>query len=148
VSTADYPFTGEVKHTVDEKGRIAIPARYRELFTDGVFVARWMDTCLAVHTSTGWAAIISKIAGLPMTDPAARMLERRLFGGAAELKLDSQGRVLLPENLREFAGIKDEARVIGVGKRIEIWEPERWKASLETFEDDTTFAAAISGLGV
>jgi MraZ protein len=147
VSTAEFPFTGEATHTVDEKGRIAIPARHRGQFRDGVFVARGMDTCLAVHTRTGWEAIIAKIAGLPMTDPAGRMLERRLFGGAAELKLDSQGRVLLPENLRKFAGINDEACVIGVGKRLEIWEPGRWRASLEAFEDDTTFAANTNGMG-
>jgi MraZ protein len=144
----EYPFTGDVRHTVDDKGRIAIPARYRELFVDGVFVGRGMDTCLTVHTREGWAEIIARIAGLPMTSPAARMLERRLFGGATELKLDTQGRVLLPENLRQFAGITDAARVIGVGKRLEIWEPGRWENNLEAFEDDTTFAATVSDLGV
>ena len=141
-------FTGEFRHQIDDKGRVAVPSRFRAALEGGVFVARWLDACLAIHPREAWGVITGKVEGLPMTDPAARMLERRLFGGAVELKLDGQGRLLLPENLRTFAALKDEAVVVGVDKRIEIWAPDRWQTSLAEMEDDATFAAAISGLGI
>lgn len=141
-------FTGEFRHAVDEKGRIAIPSRFRAQLVGGVFVARWLDACLAIHTRSAWDAITAKVDGLPMTDPAARLLERRLFGGATELALDGQGRLLLPENLRQFAALRDEAFVVGANKRVEIWAPDRWRTHLAEMEDDATFASAISRLGI
>ena len=141
-------FLGEHRHQIDDKGRIAVPSRFRLGLEGVVFVARWLDACLAIHPRDAWSAITAKVESLPMTDPAARMLERRLFGGAVELKLDGQGRLLLPENLRTFAALEDEAVVVGVRTHIEIWAPDRWKASLAEMENDATFAAAISRLGI
>jgi MraZ protein len=141
-------FTGEYRHQIDDKGRIAIPSKMRVLLAGPFFVSRWLDACLAIFPRGEWDAITEKVAGLPMTDPAARALERRLFAGAVEATLDAQGRILLPPNLREFAGIDGEVYVVGSRSHAEIWSPERWDAQKAVLDDDTAFAAAISGLRV
>ena len=141
-------FTGEYRHQIDDKGRLAVPSKMRVLLEGPIFVARWLDACLAIHPQSEWDAIEEKVAGLPMTDPAARALERRLFGGAVEVALDRQGRVLIPQNLREFAGLEGEVTVVGSRNHAEIWAPERWDAQKALLEDDAAFAAAISTLRV
>jgi MraZ protein len=141
-------FTGEYRHQIDDKGRLAVPSRMRALLAGSFFVARWLDACLAILPGSEWDAITEKVAGLPMTDPAARALERRLFAGAFEAELDRQGRILLPPNLREFAGLEGEVIVVGSRSHAEIWAPDRWEAQKAVLEDDAAFAAAISGLRV
>ena len=107
-------FTGEYRHAVDGKGRIAVPARFRGQLADGAVVARWLDSCLAIFPMTAWESSPLVSASLPMTDPNARLLQRQLFSGALETELDGQGRVLVPQGLREFAGLEAEALVLGV----------------------------------
>jgi len=140
-------FTGEYRHAVDDKGRLAIPSRFRAPLDGGVVVARWLDACLAIHTRTAWDAIGEKVAALPISDPRSRMLQRRLFAGAFETELDRQGRLLLPQNLRSFAGIDAEATVIGSQGHVEIWAPARWDDYSIELENPDAFAAAIDGLG-
>ncbi len=113
----------------------------------GVFVARWLDTCLAIHTRAAWSEIGDKVAALPKADPRSRMLQRRLFGGAIETEIDKQGRLLLPQNLRTFAGIDAEVTVVGSQDHVELWAPDRWAEYSRELEDPDAFAAAISGLG-
>jgi MraZ protein len=140
-------FTGEYRHAVDDKGRLAIPSRFRAPLDGGVVVARWLDECLAIHTMSAWNVIGEKVAALPISDPRARLLQRRLFAGAFETELDRQGRLLLPLNLRSFAGIDAEATVIGSQGHVEIWAPERWEGYSRELEDPQAFAAAIAGIG-
>lgn len=141
-------FTGEYRHTLDDKGRLAIPARFRAQLEGGAVLSEWIDGCLAIHTRGGWDALSAKIAGVPVTDPAGRMLERKIFGGATEADLDRQGRVLVPAFLREAAGIGTEALVIGVRDHGEIWAPDRWKTYRRDLDDAAQFAEAIRGLGI
>ena len=141
-------FTGEYRHQIDDKGRLAVPSRFRAQLDGGLVVARWLDACLAIHPRVEWDAITAKVAGLPMTDPGARQLERRLFAGAFEAELDRQGRLLVPQNLRTFAGLEGDAVVVGSRNHVEIWTPDRWDTHLAELEDDAAFAAAISGLGI
>jgi len=141
-------FTGEFRHTVDDKGRLAVPARFRAQLEDGAVVSRWIDGCLAIHTRTGWDALAARVAGLPITGAGARLFQRQIFGGALEAELDRQGRVLLPAYLREEAGLHDEALVVGARDHAEIWAPDRWAAYSRTMQDPRAFAEAISGLGI
>ena len=141
-------FTGEYRHAVDVKGRIAVPARFRAQLDGGAVVARWLDTCLAIFPMAAWEDLATKVGSLPMTDPNARLLQRQLFAGAFETELDRQGRVLVPQGLRAFAGLEDEAMVLGSRDHAEIWAPARWDTYSESLDDPDAFARAIAGLGI
>ena len=141
-------FTGEYRHTVDEKGRLAVPSRFRAQLEAGVVVSRWLEQCLAIHTRSGWEALAEKVATLPMTDEKARRFERFIFAGAVETALDGQGRVLIPGFLREMAGRGAEAVVVGTRDHAEIWAPDRWEPYRRSLEDPAALAEAIGGLGI
>lgn len=141
-------FTGEYRHAVDVKGRIAVPARFRAQLDGGAVVARWLDTCLAIFPMAAWEELSAKVGSLPVTDPNARLLQRQLFAGAFETELDRQGRVLVPQGLRAFAGLEDEAMVLGSRDHAEIWAPARWETYSESLDDPDAFAQAIAGLGI
>ncbi len=141
-------FTGEYRHAVDGKGRIAVPARFRGQLADGAVVARWLDSCLAIFPMTAWGELAARVGSLPMTDPNARLLQRQLFSGALETELDGQGRVLVPQGLREFAGLETEALVLGSRDHAEIWAPVRWTDYSRSLDDPDAFARAIAGLGI
>jgi MraZ protein len=141
-------FTGEYRHTVDDKGRIAVPSRFRAQLDGGAVVSRWIDGCLAIHTRTGWSALAEKIAALPVTDASARLFGRSIFAGATEADLDRQGRVLLPAYLREGVGLATDAVVVGARDHAEIWAPATWAEYRRAMDDPQTFAQAIQGLGI
>jgi MraZ protein len=140
-------FTGEYRHAVDDKGRIAVPSRFRAQLAGSVVVARWLDTCLAIFPMAAWDELSTRVGSLPMTDPNARLLQRQLFAGAFETELDRQGRVLVPGNLRGFAGLEAEALVLGSRDHAEVWSPARW-ADYSTALEGEAFAQAIAGLGI
>ena len=141
-------FTGEYRHTVDDKGRIAVPARFRVQLEGGAVVSRWIDGCLAIHSRTGWEALATRAADLPITDQAARLFQRQIFAGALEAELDRQGRVLVPAYLREEAGLATDAVVVGIRDHAEIWAPARWADYRRAMDDPAAFAEAIAGLGI
>ncbi len=141
-------FTGEYRHAIDDKGRIAVPSRFRAQLDGGLVVARWLDACLAVFPRAAWEELATKVGSLPMTDPNARLLQRRLFAGAFETELDRQGRILLTQGLRSAAELGAEALVLGNRDHAEIWAPDRWAAYSQELDDNDAFAAAISGLGI
>jgi MraZ protein len=140
-------FTGEYRHAVDDKGRLAVPSRFRAQLAGNVVVARWLDTCLAIFPMAAWDELAAKVGGLPMTDPNARLLQRQLFAGAFETELDRQGRVLVPGNLRGFAGLEHEALVLGSRDHAEVWAPGRWETYSQALEGEA-FTDAIAGLGI
>lgn len=141
-------FTGEYRHTVDDKGRLAVPARFRAQLEGGAVLSRWIDGCLAIHTRSGWDQLSDRVASLPLTDPAARLFGRQIFAGAAEAEIDRQGRVLVPPYLREAIGLAGEAVIVGVRDHGEIWAPATWADYRRAMEDPQTFAEAIRGLGI
>ena len=141
-------FTGEYRHTVDEKGRIAVPVKFRAQLDPGSMVSGWLDDCLAIHTKAGWEALASKIAALPITDVESRRFQRFVFSNATEAQMDKQGRVLLPAHLRESVGLTDEAVLVGTQDHAEIWAPDRWDAYRKTLEDPQELAKAFAGLGI
>jgi MraZ protein len=141
-------FTGEYRHTIDAKGRIAVPARFRGALEGTVYVTRWMDGCLAIFPDDAWQELAVRVAGLQVSDASARNFARFLFGGAFEAELDRQGRTVLPASLREDAGLNGEAVVVGMRDHLEIWQPARWAAYSSQMSDPEVFARHIQGLGI
>lgn len=120
-------FIGEYLHSVDEKGRIAIPYRFRKLLKEGAVVAKGLvDKCLCVYPKQEWEKLSAKLTALPFSDPKARAFSRLMFSGAVEVGFDRQGRILLPAYLREYASLKGQSVVAGVYSRIEIWDEKAW----------------------
>ena len=141
-------FTGEYRHSVDDKGRVAVPAKFRAQIEEGAVVSRWLDACLAIHTRTGWEQLSVKVAGLPITDAGSRLFQRYVFAGAFEADLDRQGRVVVPAYLREWAGLGSEAVIVGSRDHAEIWSPARWDDYRRALEDPDSLAQALDGLGI
>ena len=129
-------FLGEYTHTVDDKGRVTIPARFRADLATGVVVTRGLDRNLTIYPLEEWRDLADKIMSKPMTDPSVRSFRRRLFAGAVDLELDRQGRILLPPYLREFADIDGEVVVVGNYNNIEIWNSAGWETARRDSEDD------------
>jgi len=136
-------FYGEFEHSLDRKNRIIIPAKFREAlkdnFVEKFYITRGLDGCLFLFTEEEWKKQEQKFKSLSFTKPDARKFNRMFFSGASEIVCDNQGRVLLPQYLREFAQIQKDVVIIGVSNRIEIWSKTRWKEFYEntrdTFED-------------
>jgi MraZ protein len=129
-------FLGRYAHNLDAKGRLAIPARYREELAEGVVLTRGIDRCLALYPLAAWRPLAEKVAALPITDADARNFRRLVFAEAADLALDGQGRILVPSELRRYAGIERKALVVGVDTSIEIWSPARWEAVAASLDAD------------
>ena len=119
-------FLGRYHHNLDEKGRLTIPAKFRDALAEGAFLTQGFDRNLRLLTEADFEAMAAQINHLSMTDPAIRQLRRLIFATASEVQLDRVGRTLVPQFLREFAGLDNEAIIVGVGEAIEIWSPEVW----------------------
>lgn len=120
-------FLGEYKHTVDPKGRVAIPAKFREKLMRGAIITRGFDRCLFVFGADEWRPLADKLASLPFAQASSRAFARLMLSGAADMEFDVQGRILIPESLREYAKLKKQAVVIGMYTRLEIWDAGEWK---------------------
>lgn len=140
-------FMGEYNHTIDAKGRLIIPSRFREVLGDEFVVTKGMDGCLFVFADPEWQAFEEKLRNLPMIDKEARQFTRFFLAGAASVEVDKQGRVLLPAVLREFAGITKEAVLVGVGSRVEIWSKDRWEGTV-TYQDMEEISRHMIELGI
>jgi len=119
-------FIGEYQHTMDGKGRLFIPAKFREGLGDRFVVTKGLDRCLFLYSLDEWALMEMKLRRLPLAKADARAFARLFFAGAAELEVDKQGRILIPANLREYAGLTKDVAVIGVASRVEIWDHGEW----------------------
>ena len=141
-------FTGEYRHSVDEKGRMAVPSRFRTQLEDGAFISRWIDACLAIFPRSEWDVLAGKTAALPIGDPNARTFSRFIFAGAFEVDMDRQGRMVIPSSLRTWAGLNGEAVIVGSRDHAEIWAPTRWDEYRQAMESPETLAEHLSGLGI
>lgn len=121
-------FLGEYQHSIDAKGRLIIPARFREGLGAQFIVTKGLDHCLFVYPQEEWKMFENKLKQLPLTNTGARKFVRFFFAGAVECEMDQQGRIVLPLHLREYAGLKKEIVSIGVNNRVEIWNKENWKS--------------------
>ncbi len=129
-------FLGRYAHSLDAKGRVAVPARFRDALAEGVVLTRGIDRCLALYPMAAWLPLAEKVSALPITDPDARNFRRMVFAEAVNLDLDGQGRILVPPELRRWAGLEREALVVGVHTAIELWSPERWAAVESVMDAD------------
>ncbi len=121
-------FLGQYTYTLDGKGRVTIPAAFRKaLDGEKVVVTRGLDRCLTLYPLGVWQEIAAKVNALPITDPKGRALRRLLFADAVDATLDRQGRLLLPERLRDYAELERDIVIVGLDRFIELWEPQRWE---------------------
>jgi MraZ protein len=141
-------FTGEYRHTVDEKGRIAVPVRFRPELAQGAQVSKWIDGCVALFPRADWEALAERTATLPLTDQGSRTFQRFLFGAAFEVELDRQGRFVLPAVLRTFAGLESEVVVVGARNRLELWSPKTWGRYSAQMDRPEVLAEHLQGLGI
>ena len=139
-------FAGEFSHALDEKGRLAVPAKFRARFKEGAVVTRWMNECLAVFPTSEWEAINVEIRKRPRTDRTVQTFVHFLVGGAHEADLDAQGRIGIPAHLRHYADIGDEVIVLGANDRLELWQPDRWHARLAQVEGSISDSLADLGI--
>lgn len=135
---------GEYQHSLDVKGRVNFPARLREGLGSRFFITKGLDECLFVYSEQEWAVLEDKIRALPLSK--ARGLQRFLFAGASEVEPDKQGRVLIPANLREYAGLDKDVMIIGASNRAEIWDRDRYLQSCDELTSEMV-AEAMDELG-
>jgi MraZ protein len=145
------PFlTGEYRHALDDRGRVAVPARFRPRLSAGATITRWLDTCVAVYPRDAWEELADKLRALPLTNAQARQFARFMASGAVDAELDKQGRLLVPQYLRSYAGLETgEVVVVGALNRLEIWTPGAWEPYRGRMEDEPeALAEQLQDLGI
>ena len=142
-------FIGEYNHNLDDKGRIAIPKKFRDDLTKGAVVTKGLDNCLFVYTKKEWEKLANKIAKLPFSQAKSRAFSRLMLAGAMDVKIDKQGRVILPDYLRKFAGLKKEIIVAGLFDSLEIWDAKKWNEyKTKTESSSNQIAEELFDLGI
>ena len=140
---------GSYQHNIDAKGRVFMPAKFREELGEKFVMCRGTVKCIFVFSREGWDAFTANIANIPTTDMKLQTFIRRLYASASETETDKQGRILLPQKLRQYAGLEKEAFVNGVQNRVEIWDPNEWENYLDgTDEDFDEIFAKLAELGI
>ena len=139
-------FMGEYNHTIDTKGRLIIPSKFREALGEEFVVTKGLDGCLFVYDNKEWSNFEEKLKSLPLTNKDARQFVRFFLAGATLAEVDKQGRILIPGVLREFAALEKEVVLIGVGSRVEIWSKDRWEQEA-SYEDVEEIAEHMAELG-
>ena len=140
-------FMGEYNHTIDAKGRLIIPSKFREVLGEEFVITKGLDGCLFVYDNQEWNAFEEKLKALPLNKKDNRQFVRFFLAGAAEVEVDKQGRILLPAHLREFAGLEKDVVLVGVGSRVEIWSKDKWEA-MNSDADMDEITGAMEGLGL
>jgi MraZ protein len=131
-------FLGQYQHNLDEKGRLMIPARYRELLAAGAFITQGFDRCLMVMTDAYFAQVYDRINSMNLADPTARLLRRLILSNAYQVEVDKVGRILVPGNLRQVIALNGEAIVAGQGDYFEVWNPADWNQQMDQLQDIET----------
>ena len=130
-------FYGEYQHSVDTKGRVIIPSKFRDELGEKFIITKGLDNCLFAYSSEEWTNLETKLRSLPFTDKDVRAFVRFFFAGATECELDKQGRILIPQNLREYASLEKDVYIIGVSTRVEVWDKSKW----ESYSGDENMSA-------
>ena len=140
---------GQYEHTIDNKKRLALPAKFRGELGEKVIITRWMESCLAVYTEAEWKIMSDKIINLTMTQAEARSFGRMMLAGAMEVSLDKLGRILVPDYLKEYAGLKKDVVICGLSNRLEIWDSAKWETYKESAEKGVDeMVSKLGGLGI
>lgn len=141
-------FRGEFAHSVDAKGRIIIPSKFRDLLQDEFVITKGFDNCIALYDMDNWISLEKRLAQMPMMSADARIVRRLIVGSACEVSPDKQGRILLSQALREYAGIEKDAVILGNIDHVEIWDKERWRVSGDISADVAAEKLYASGINL
>lgn len=145
----DKMLLGEYRHNLDNKGRVSIPSKFRNKFSEGIIITRGLDNCLFGFTKNEWLKVVEKINSLPLSQSTARAFSRLMLSGAFETEIDNQGRILIPETLRNYANLDKKIIIVGMYSRIEIWSEENWqKYKKDTEKNSDEIAERLSDLGI
>ncbi len=128
-------FLGQFQHAIDEKGRLMVPARFRELLEGGAYITQGFDRCLMVMTDAYFKQVYERVNAMNLADPTTRLLRRLIFSNAFPVEVDKVGRILVPQLLRQFAGVESEAIVAGQGEYFEVWLPSAWNEQMAQIQD-------------
>ncbi len=140
---------GEYRHTIDTKKRLALPAKFRKELGKKVVITHGLDNCLSLYPVKAWAKVAEKLAGLSMGQADTRRFNRFMLAGAVETDVDAMGRVLIPDFLKEFAGLDTKVVVAGIHERLEIWDEDRWKADKDKVQKEADqLAEKLGEIGV
>ena len=140
---------GEYRHNVDIKGRVSVPSKFRGDLGQTFVITKGLDNCLFMYSKQEWETFEQKLKSLPLTNQDARTFTRFFFAGATECEVDKQGRVNIPQNLREYANITKDVVIVGVATRAEIWDSENWnKYTTSDSLDGNKLASQMSQLGI
>ncbi len=140
---------GEFKHNLDQKGRVSIPAKFRQKFAEGLILTRGIDQCIWGFSKSEWEKVVNRITNLPLSQSSARAFARLMLSGAFETEIDNQGRVLIPEILRKYANLEKKTVIVGMYNRIEIWDEKKWEEyKKQTEENSEEIAERLSDLGI
>lgn len=142
-------FIGEYQHIIDTKKRIAVPSRFREFFNGRAVVTRGLDNCLFLYTLEEWNKLAEKLNQLPVGQSSTRSFVRLMLAGASEVEMDKQGRVLVPDYLKSYAGLEKNVVITGLYNRLEIWDESKWNSYKSGAEKNTDeIAEKLGELGV
>ncbi len=142
-------FIGEYAHSVDSKGRLAIPVKFRGDLARGAVVTRGLDQCLFLYTKEEWAKLADKLSKLPISQANTRAFARLMLAGAMDVEIDNQGRIILPEYLRKYGSLKKKVVIAGLFSRLEIWDASAWnKYKNETERKSGDISEKLGELGV
>ncbi|MFZ8848516.1 MAG: division/cell wall cluster transcriptional repressor MraZ [Minisyncoccia bacterium] len=140
---------GEFKHNLDQKGRVSIPAKFRQKFAEGLILTRGIDQCVFGFPKPEWEKVVNKITNLPLSQANARAFARLILSGAFEAEIDNQGRVLIPEVLRKYAHLEKKVVIVGMYNRVEIWDEKKWEEYKKQSEENSQeIAERLSDLGI
>ena len=140
---------GEYSHNLDDKFRLAIPVKFRRELEEGAVITKGLDNCLFLYTKNEWNKLAEKLATLPFSQANSRAFARHMLSGAFEAEIDKQGRVVIPEYLRIFAGLKKNLIIAGLYNRAEIWDADSWNAyKTKTEKESNEIAEKLNDLGV
>ncbi|MEK7618824.1 MAG: division/cell wall cluster transcriptional repressor MraZ [Patescibacteria group bacterium] len=142
-------FIGEYQHSIDTKGRLALPGKFRVELEGGAVVTRGLDSCLFLYTADEWARLAQKISQMPINQSNTRAFSRLMLAGAMDVSLDKQGRIILPDYLRQYAGLKKKVVIAGLYSRLELWDQAVWEEyKTKTECESGEIAEALGELGV
>ncbi len=142
-------FIGEYKYNLDEKNRLAIPSKFRQQFSDGLVITKGLDNCLFIYTAKEWQKLVDKLTNLPISQAKSRAFSRMMLAGAMDVMLDKQGRVVLPDYLKEFASLNKQIVIAGLYNRLEVWDDKLWARYQRVADKDSNnIAESLIDLGI
>ena len=140
---------GEYRHSVDSKGRLAVPAKFRDKLSPGAIITRGLDNCLFLFGGKEWETLAQKLMALPLSQANSRAFVRLMLAGAMDVEVDGQGRILIPDYLRHYAGLKKEAVIAGLYNRVEVWDRDNWERYKQKTESASEeIAEKLGELGI